>query len=153
MQSAEAQRLVKHSILMSDDALFTLLEDCADLLERKKVVSNLLAAGFWQLALARKTGAIKTDPENIRLEIEPSSQVRQIVMGEEASDFELFNSIRSSADGDDSVFVDPIHLFTAMPSPNLKESKANFTKSLEVIVQCANITKKINIALIHTSTS
>jgi hypothetical protein len=114
--------------IVSDEEIFHILEDADMILSAQNKLAKRLSQAFFQLALAKKTGSLRTDPENLRSEIDPSLILCNKVPSLKA-DVELCS---------DSGPPDSVLLFSAMPNPNLKSSKAHFLESLRVAVECAN---------------
>ena len=121
--------------MLSDENIIFFIDDCNKFLSYQDELSNCIMKAFFQLALARKTGMLRTDPCNLRLEIEPVSMLN-------VSSSKVFSNDTFSFKTADQP-SDPTILFTAMPNPNLKASKLAFEKSLEIILKLANVKIKL----------
>jgi hypothetical protein len=121
--------------MLSDENIILFIDDCNNFLSYQDELSNSIMKAFFQLALARKTGQTRTDPCNLRLDIEPVSTLN-------ISSSNLFSNDTFSFKNADQP-SDPTILFTALPNPNLKASKLAFEKSLEIILKLANLKIKL----------
>jgi len=118
----------------TDDLLVEALCVCNDYAEAQESLAKHMSDGMFQLAVARKQGALLTtslSAENIRLDFDAVATVRVCVEEEEEEKKTSF-ALQRDKDADD-----PLLLLSGLPPRALKISQKHFAGAVKIVLQLA----------------
>ena len=126
---------------MNNDKFIELIDECHSYTKMQHQLSEIIAQGFFQLALSRKSGQIRTDPSNLREDFDAHIRIS-------SEEGEINTKLISE---DDKEEFNPILLITAMPNVHLFKAQKSFKLALLKIVECAKYVRSIDILLPKSS--